>query len=541
MSRLTEIKIPDIGGSKQVDVIEIMVKAGDVVTLDMPLLTLESDKASMEIPATAEGVVEQVLVKLGQKVSEGDVILMLKTDAKTQSSAGTVADSKPVSQVTESSPAPAPVSQAQSYSMTVAVPDIGGAKGVDVIEVMVSVGDVISKDSSIVTLEGDKATMEIPSPVSGTVEKVLIKVGDKVEQGVALLEVNVQAENTSNSSQPVTTAVNTPTTAITASIPSSSAPTREQNTVVAQVASTQVSGSFAAGPAVRRIAREFGIPLEEVSGSGRKNRITLDDVKRFVQQRLAQPVRGNGSVGGLPEVPVIDFSQFGPVETKALNKIKRLTGQNLHRSWLHVPHVTQFDEADITELESFRKEVAAQAKPEDAKVTMLAFVCKAVSRVLQEFPSFNASLDASGENLILKHYIHIGIAVDTPNGLVVPVIRDVDKKTVRELANDMQELSKKARNKALTPQDMSGGCFTISSLGGIGGTAFTPIVNFPEVAILGLSRSEMKPKYQNGNFVPRLMLPLSLSYDHRVIDGAEAARFTQRLAGLLADMRKMIL
>lgn len=537
MSTLTEIKIPDIGGSKQVDVIEIMVKPGDTVTLDMPLLTLESDKASMEIPATAEGVVEQVLLSLGQKVSEGDVILTLKT-----------ADANPVKQPTEplsSEPAAkktaettaAPKTTSASYSTTVSVPDIGGAKGVDVIEIMVAVGDSIAKDASIVTLEGDKATMEIPSPVAGIVEKILIKVGDKVEQGVALLEIKAEGDSESMPAPQSTLAESAP-----AALTSASANTPVQSEpVAASAGAISSSGAFSAGPAVRRIAREFGVPLAQVPGSGRKNRITLEDVKRFVQQRLAEPARSSGSSMGLPDVPAIDFSQFGAVESKALNKIKRLTGQNLHRSWLHVPHVTQFDEADITELENFRKEIAAQAKPEDAKITMLAFVCKAVSRVLQEFPSFNASLDQSGENLILKQYVHIGIAVDTPNGLVVPVIRNVDKKTVRELAKDMQDLSQKARNKTLTPQDMSGGCFTISSLGGIGGTAFTPIVNFPEVAILGLSRSEMKPKYQNGAFIPRLMLPLSLSYDHRVIDGAEAARFTQRLAALLSDMRKIIL
>lgn len=533
MSTLTEIKIPDIGGSKEVDVIEIMVKPGDTVTIDMPLVTLESDKASMEIPASAEGVVDKILLSIGQKVSEGDVILTLKTDAAAQAVKSNVGDKNPESAAMKAPIETTTVSapKANSTTVIIPVPDIGGAKGVDVIEIMVSVGDTIVKDSSIVTLEGDKATMEIPSPVAGLVEKVLIKVGDKVEQGVALLEVKTQSE--SATSAPKVAEVESPATEPVKSLAA--------NTAERSVSVAAPSGNFAAGPAVRRIAREFGIPLAEVPGSGRKNRISLEDVKRFVQQRLAMPSRTSGSGMGLPEAPVIDFAQFGPIETKALNKIKRLTGQNLHRSWLHVPHVTQFDEADITELESFRKEIAAQAKPEDAKITMLAFVCKAVSRVLQEFPSFNASLDSSGENLILKQYVHIGIAVDTPNGLVVPVIRNVDKKNIGELAKDMQELSLKARNKSLTPQDMSGGCFTISSLGGIGGTAFTPIVNFPEVAILGLSRSEMKPKYQNGAFVPRLMLPLSLSYDHRVIDGAEAARFTQRLAGLLTDMRKMIL
>lgn len=409
----------------------------------------------------------------------------------------------------------------------IVVPDIGGATGVDVIEILVKKGDKIEKDTPLVTLESDKASMEIPSPAAGVVDSIRMKLGDKVSEGDVILMLEVEV--TSVSAPMVETTIEAE--------PVASDPIVTEAVVVtsAPVAPTTSSDMVFAGPGVRRIAHELGLDLSDIQGSGRKSRITKEDLQLYVKNKISQA----GSGGGLsvPVMPAIDFSQFGEIESKPLNKIKRLTGANLHRSWVTIPHVTQFDEADITDLEAFRK---SETSPE-YKLTILAFVCKVVSKALTVYPQFNASLDAKGEHLIYKRYLNIGIAVDTPNGLVVPVIKSVEQLSVADIAKEMARLSAKARDKTLMPGDMSGGCFTISSLGGIGGTAFTPIVNSPEVAILGLSRSSIKPVYQAGAFVPRLMLPLSLSYDHRVIDGAEAARFTRFLAEHLADIRRILL
>lgn len=420
------------------------------------------------------------------------------------------------------------------------VPDIGGASGVDVIEILVQVGDEISKDTPLVTLESDKASMEIPSPEAGIVRSLCLKLGDKVSEGdvILLLEATGVAEALVNAEEATALA-----TQDTEDLPAS-------NTQVSPVAPKPLPLSaplvsepaadriILAGPAVRRLARELGVDLSQVVGSGVKSRVSKEDVHQFVKTRLHEK-----SVGGLsfPTAPSIDFSKFGEITVKPLNKIKRATGVNVHRAWVSIPHVTQFDEADITELEAFRKAELESLKKSGVKLTILAFVCKVVSRALQEFPEFNTSLDASGEQLIYKNYINIGVAVETPNGLVVPVIKSVNTLSVQEVALEMARLSEKARDKGLMPADMSGGCFTISSLGGIGGTAFTPIVNSPEVAILGLSRSAIKPVYLHGEFQPRLMLPLSLSYDHRVIDGAQAARFTRFLSECLSDIRKILL
>jgi len=427
----------------------------------------------------------------------------------------------------------------------VKVPDIGGTSGVDVIEILVKVGDEITKESPLVTLESDKASMEIPSPVAGIVRSIRLNIGDKVSEGDVILTVAASQD------EPQEEKVATETTS--AKDENTKSGVQEKESLVQVAKNTPVSDTPAAksepdadsnavvyaGPAVRRLSREFGVSLEQVQGTGRKSRITKEDIQQFVKAKLQE--KSNAAGFSLPSAPQVDFSKFGQVDTKSLNKIKRLTGANLHRAWVTIPHVTQFDEADITELEAFRKSEAGKSKDSDFKLTMLAFVCKVVSKALAVYPQFNTSLDASGENLIYKQYCNIGVAVETPNGLVVPVIKHVDSLSVNEIAKEMTRLSTKAREKGLMPPDMSGGCFTISSLGGIGGTAFTPIVNSPEVAILGLSRAIIKPVYIDGEFKPRLMLPLSLSYDHRVIDGAEAARFTRFISESLSDIRRILL
>ncbi len=422
-----------------------------------------------------------------------------------------------------------------SQVIEIKVPDIGGASAVDVIELLVKAGDVIRQDDSLVTLESDKASMEIPSPLSGTVQEVALKVGDKVSEGDVILTLMVEKTpvvSVEPSAEPALEPnASTETTPISPVAPNAAATTY---TTEPKVSSTDV---IAAGPAVRRLARVLGVDLLAVTGTGRKERVTKANVEQYVKEKLASGGRSNDL--SVASAPMIDFSQFGAIEFRPLNKIKRLTGQNVHRAWVTIPHVTQFDEADITDLEAFRQ--AQNAVTKDIKFTVLAFVCKVVSRALEVFPLFNTSLDKSGEQLIYKQYVHIGIAVETPNGLVVPVIREANKLNVSQIAQEMTRLSTKAREKGLMPNDMSGGCFTISSLGGIGGTAFTPIVNSPEVAILGLSRAAMKPVYQDHQFVPRLVLPLSLSYDHRVIDGAEAARFARYVAEALADMRRILI
>ena len=420
------------------------------------------------------------------------------------------------------------------------VPDIGNATNVDVIEIQVANGDTIEKDQSLITLEGDKATMDIPSPCAGTVKEIKLKVGDKVSKDslILTLETADAASAEKTVSAPVTTPTSTePTAEKTAETTKKSVP-RETTPTPSEEENETDAGDVHAGPGVRRLAREFGVDLNKIQGTGNKQRIVKEDIQAYVKGQIAK-ASSNGM--GLPQAPVIDFSQFGSIETQPLSRIKKISATNLHRNWLLIPHVTQFDEADITELESFRKTQAAQAEKQGVKLTPLAFIIKATVAALKAFPQFNASLDPNSEQLILKHYFHIGVAVDTPDGLVVPVIRDADQKGVFAIAKELAEVSQKARNKALTPGDMQGSSFSISSLGGIGGTAFTPIVNLPNVAILGVSRSTIKPIYKEGNFVPRLMLPLSLSYDHRVIDGAQGARFTNYLAQCLSDLKLSLL
>jgi pyruvate dehydrogenase E2 component (dihydrolipoamide acetyltransferase) len=413
------------------------------------------------------------------------------------------------------------------------VPDIGGATDVDVIEVLVKVGDHIKVDSPLVTLESDKATMDVPSTDEGVVKEVKIKVGDKVSPGSVIVVIDGNGEAAAPKKETEKVKPTQAKKEEPKAEPKAETPAKKE---AEKETPEDHQGGIHAGPVVRKIAREFGIDLFLIKGTGEKSRITKEDVQGYVKSRLSQ---ATGS--GLPTAPTVDFEKFGAVEKQALSRIKKLTGKNLHRNWLLVPHVTQFAEADITKLEAFRVSQNETLKEQGVKLTPLAFIMKAVVAALQKFPTFNASLDASGENLILKKYFHIGVAVDTPDGLVVPVIRDVDKKGLNELAKELSIISEKARNKQLMPNEMQGGCFSISSLGGIGGTAFTPIVNVPEVAILGVSKSSYKPIYQDGEFIPRLMLPLSLSYDHRVIDGAEGARFVTYLSSMLADIRNLLL
>ena len=418
----------------------------------------------------------------------------------------------------------------------VKVPDIGGFKGVTIIEVAVKKGDSIAVEQTLITVETDKATMDVPAPFAGVVREVKLKVGDKVSEGdlIALIEGSAAAK----AEAPVAV----PAPAAAAPAASKSVPVAAP-VAVAHVAPAPGGGNAHASPSIRRFARELGVNLTQVGGSGEKGRVTKEDVQNFVKQSLVQST-GTATGSALPGLlpwPDVDFAKFGAIETRALSRIKKLSGANLHRNWVMIPHVTQFEEADISEMEAFRKELGAEYAKQNIKITPLAFMLKACALTLMHFPDFNASLDASGENLVLKKYIHIGVAVDTPDGLVVPVVRDADKKGVAQLARELGEISAKARDKKLPATEMQGGCFTISSLGGIGGTAFTPIINAPEVAILGVSRASMKPVWKDGEFVPRLMLPLSLSYDHRVVDGAAAARFTTYLAHVLSDMRRLAL
>ena len=431
----------------------------------------------------------------------------------------------------------------------VTVPDIGNYKDVPVIEVMVKVGDVVKAEQSLITLETDKATMDVPAPFAGVVKEVKVKVGDSVSDGSLIMMIEATGAATAPAA-PVAPA-SAPAKAAPAAAVAASAQTPPSPPLSGGVSAPSpdkgrggegLAGKSHASPSVRSFARELGVDLTLVKGTAVKGRISKDDVQNFVKSALSQP-RGAAGAGGMQvlAMPVIDFAKFGAIETQPLSRIKKISGANLHRNWVSIPHVTQFDEADISEMEAFRKVIGAEYAKQNIKITPLAFMLKAVVAALQKFPEFNASLDASGENLVLKKYYHIGVAVDTPNGLMVPVLRDVDQKGLVQLAKELGEISARARELKISAADMQGGCFSISSLGGIGGTAFTPIINAPEVAILGVSKASMKPVYQDGQFVPRLMLPLSLSYDHRVVDGASAARFTQYLAGVLTDIRRLAL
>ncbi|WP_394134552.1 dihydrolipoyllysine-residue acetyltransferase [Shewanella algae] len=541
-SQVIEVTVPDIGDAADVDVIEVLVSEGEAIEADAGLITLETDKATMDVPSPQAGTVKSLKVKVGDKVSQGSLVLLLEVGASAE------APQAPAAQAATQPVAAQAAAPATVEVKEIAVPDIGDAADVDVIEVLVAVGDEISADQGLITLETDKATMEVPAPFGGKLVSLTVKVGDKVSQGSVIATVETQGAAVASVAAPA----EAPAQAEVAAPAPAAAPTAQSRPPVPHHPSAGAqpnTGAVHASPAVRRLAREFGVDLTQVKGTGRKGRILKEDVQAYVKYELSRPkATAATSVGGgsglqVIDAPKVDFSKFGEVEEVPLTRIQKISGPNLHRNWVTIPHVTQFDEADITEMEAFRKqqnELAAKQKL-NVKITPLVFMMKAVAKTLQQFPVFNSSLSPDGESLIRKKYFHIGVAVDTPNGLVVPVVRDVDKKGIIELSRELTEISIKARDGKLKAADMQGSCFTISSLGGIGGTAFTPIVNYPDVAILGVSKSEIKPKWNGKEFEPRLMLPLSLSYDHRVIDGALAARFSVTLSGILSDIRTMIL
>ncbi len=565
---LVDIKVPDIGDFDEVGVIELLVKPGDTVKAEQSLITVESDKASMEIPSSHAGVIKEMKVALGDKVKEGSVIVVLEA-ADAGASAAPAAAAPAPSQAAAPAPAPAAAAAAPAPAaapaaaagpIEVRVPDIGDFKDVAVIELLVKVGDTVKEEQSLFTVESDKASMEIPSPAAGVVKELKIKIGDKVNVGdfVAVLEGSAPAAATAPAAAAPAPAAAAPAPAAQAAAPAPAAAAAAPAASAAPAPAPHAPGAAPIGlphasPSVRKFARELGVPLEEVKGSGPKGRITEEDVQAFTKQVMSGSVQtkaqaakapaasGGGSGAGLDLLPwpKVDFAKFGAVERKDLSRIKKISGANLHRNWVMIPHVTNNDEADITELEAFRVSTNKENEKSGVKVTMLAFVIKALVAALKKFPEFNTSLD--GDTLVYKQYFHIGFAADTPNGLVVPVLKDADKKGIMQISQEMGELAKKARDGKLGAADMQGGCMSISSLGGIGGTHFTPIVNAPEVAILGLSKGQMKPVWDGKQFVPRLMLPLSLSYDHRVIDGASAARFNAYLGQVLADYRRIVL
>ncbi len=549
MSDIQTILVPDVGGD-EVEIIEICVAIGDAVEAEDAIITVETDKASMDIPAPGAGTISALLVAIGDKLKEGDAIAKMSGGASVEAAPIAEAVAAPVVAPQEVTAAPA-VPQvaptiAASAIIDVEVPDIGEDGEVDVIEVLVAVGDVIAEEDGLITLETDKATMDVPTPAAGTVVEVLINAGDKVKQGSLVIRL----ETSSGAAAPVEVAqASVPTPPLA---PAKAAPVGQKSPPVPHhpEAGKVNKGAIYTSPSIRRLAREFGVDLTLVKGTGNKARILKEDVQSYVKYELSRPKANPSNAistgeGGLQVVSAraIDFSKFGEIETKPLTRIQKISGPFLHRNWVTIPHVTQFDEADITNVEAFRKEqnVICEKQKLGFKITPLVFILKAAADALRAFPVFSSSLSEDGESLVIKKYIHIGVAVDTPNGLVVPVVRNVDQKGIHQLSRELLEISIKARDGKLKAQDMQGGCFTISSLGGIGGTAFTPIVNAPEVAILGVSKSEMKPKWNGSEFIPKLMLPLSMSYDHRVIDGALAARFTVHLASVMSDIRKLIL
>ena len=545
-----EIKVPDLGGADEVEIIEIIVSEGDSVAEEDPILTVESDKASVELPAPAAGKITKITVKVGDKVKEGDVIGMLSasgdaggSDDAEEDKPEVKAEEKSEARSEDSKPAPKKKKSGGSRTEVVKVPSLDGFDDVPVIEINVAEGDTIGEDDPLVTVESDKATMEIPSPYAGKVGKILVKEGDKLSEGSDLLEMTI--EDDGDDEDEAADSGDSAKAESQASKPEKkdskpeAAPQPQGSTYEPPAPGTKVH----AGPAVRKLARELGADLTRVKGSGPKGRIIKDDVHAYVKSQLQQAQQGGGvAVGsGIPGVKLPDFSQFGEVEREGMSRMMAATATNMQRSWLNVPHVTQFDDADITEMEAFRKGQKAAGEKRGVKMTPLPFLLKACAAALAELPQFNVSLDMERKEVVRKKYIHIGIAVDTPHGLMVPVIRDVDQKGLWELAAESAELAQKARDKQLKPAEMQGACFTITSLGGIGGTAFTPIVNTPEVAILGVSKASMKPVWDGKEFQPRLMLPLSLSYDHRAVNGADAARFTNLLTQLLGDIRTLLL
>lgn len=547
------IKVPDLGDSKDVEVIEILVKAGDTVSENDSLLVLESDKAAMEIPSPLSGVIKSITVKVGDQVNQGDDIATIEVEGAgneaTESAASEPeekAAAEPAEQAEESSADDD--SASESRIELVSVPDIGGDSDVEVIEIHVKEGDEIKEEDALITLESDKAAMDVPSPLAGVVKSVKLKVGDKVSKGSAVLELEVSG------GKPAAAKVSAGSGA--ADKKSEAAPAKAENKTAepgkslsrkqaefAEEAAARNDSKVYAGPAVRKMARELGVDLTQVEGTGAKGRIQKEDIHQFVKSRLSAPVTASLSGGGagIPAVPDVDFSQFGDIEEVPMSKLHKVTAANMHRNWLNVPAVAQFNEADVTELEEFRAAQRKEADKRGVKLTPLPFLLKACAKVLDEYKQFNVSLHSSGEKLIQKKYIHIGVAVATDAGLVVPVVRNVDQKSVWQLAAEFAELADKAKQRRLSKEDMQGACFTISSLGALGGTGFTPIVNAPEVAILGVSKTQVKPVYINNEFVPRQMLPFSLCYDHRAVNGVDAGMFVTRLAELLSDIRLLMM
>ncbi|WP_294089243.1 pyruvate dehydrogenase complex dihydrolipoyllysine-residue acetyltransferase [uncultured Actinobacillus sp.] len=533
-SAIVEVNVPDIG-SDEVNVTEIMVKVGDAVEVDQSIINVEGDKASMEVPAPVAGVVKEILINVGDKVSTGKLIMKFETASAAPAAAA------PVAEVAPAAPAVAAVKD-------VNVPDIGGDE-VNVTEIMVKVGDTVSEEQSLITVEGDKASMEVPAPFAGVVKEILVNSGDKVKTGSLIMRFEVAGAAPAAAPAPVAQAAAPAPTAPAAPAQSGNVSGLSQEQVVASAAYAHAT------PVIRRLAREFGVNLDKVKGTGRKGRIVKEDIQAYVKTavQLFEDVKAgkapagtgvaNGAGLGLLPWPKVDFSKFGEVEEVELSRINKISGANLHRNWVMIPHVTHFDRTDITDLEAFRKEQNKLAEKQklDVKITPVVFIMKAVAKALEAYPRFNSSISEDGQKLTLKKYINIGVAVDTPNGLVVPVFKNVNKKGIVELSRELMEVSKKARDGKLSGSDMQGGCFTISSLGGIGTTHFTPIVNAPEVAILGVSKSEMMPQWNGKEFEPRLMLPLSLSFDHRVIDGADGARFLSYINGVLADIRRLVM
>ncbi|WP_372361426.1 dihydrolipoyllysine-residue acetyltransferase [Xanthomonas sp. NCPPB 1325] len=589
MAEIKEALVPDIGDYSDVPVIEVLVSVGDTVSKDQSLVTLESDKATMEVPSSVAGVVKEIKVKVGDSLSQGALVALIEVaDAGADTAAKPAPAAAPAKAAPAAAPAPAakaepaaPAAGSEGGLIEATVPDIGDYTDIPVIEVLVAVGDTVAKDQSLVTLESDKATMEVPSSAAGVVKELKVKVGDTLSQGNVVAIIAASDGGTGAAQSPAKPTTDTAETA--GKVEPVAVPAEPDKLAQREIAQVQGARSGAgtqaaqggqpssgkpssppvtfdadsvlpskvpyASPVVRVFARELGVDLGQIKGSEKGGRITREDVQRFVKAALsggAPAAAGAAPAGGgnglnLLAWPKVDFSKFGDTETQPLSRIKKISGANLARNWAMIPHVTQFESADITDLEALRVALNKENEKAGIKLTMLAFLVKASAAALKKFPEFNASLDAAGENLTLKKYFHIGFAADTPNGLVVPVIRDVDKKGVLQIAQESGELAKKARDGKLGPADMSGGCFSISSLGGIGGTAFTPIINAPEVAILGVSKSAMQPVWNGKDFSPKLMLPLSLSYDHRVIDGALAARFTTYLSQVLADMRRVLL
>ncbi len=541
MANTIELRVPDIGDFDTVEVIEVLVSNGDKVSTDQSLITLESDKASMEIPSSHDGVITEFKIQVGDKLSTGDLIALLQPEAT-----GDAPATLSATPTTEK-----PDTPAESTTATVVVPDIGEFEEIEVIEILVSVGDTISLDQSLITLESDKASMEIPSTAAGTVDSIPVSVGDKLSKGDTILLVSGAAAGTTQAKP------SSPTAAETRAEPNKPE-AKTDNAVASQAKRPQPAASPTqkiadesyrkahASPAVRKFARQLGVDLLLVSGSGRKNRILREDVQEFVKSTMsrsgsAYSGAGMGGGAGIPPIPEVDFTQFGEIERVEMSRINVLTAENLHRSWLNLPMVTHHDDADITELEAFRQSIKKEAADKNVRVTGLVFHIKALAATLKEFPRFNSSLAPDGQSLFYKKYFNIGIAVDTPAGLVVPVLTDVDKKNIFQLSEEMTDLSSRAREKKLKPSEMQGACMTISNLGGIGGKAFTPIINPPEVAILGITRAKMQPVWDGSEFKPRLMCPLDITYDHRVIDGADGARFMAHYCNVVTDIRKMLL